>query len=73
MKRRGKAAAVVALDLPFAGALDVKRLAGPQLAPPLAGRMSDDRPRPGIEPRIPRLVPRVNAGQAEVCSARLNE
>jgi hypothetical protein len=56
---RSKASAVVALDLALTSPLDVERLAGPQLAPALAGRMRYDRVRPGIEPSVAGLIPRL--------------
>lgn len=45
----------------------------PEPAPACAWRMCDYRMRPGIEPGIPRLVPRINAIQAEIAACRFNK
>jgi hypothetical protein len=55
-------ALIIALGFAFAGALDPKRLASPELAPALARRVRHNRMRPGIQAGIPRLIPRINAG-----------
>ena len=68
-QRGGKASAIVALHLADTGQLDMERLTGPELPPPLARRMRDNRVRPGIEPRVAVLVPRVESRTTEVATA----
>jgi hypothetical protein len=68
-----KASAVVALDLTDAGSLDVERLAGPQLAPALAGGVRHDRPRPVIQPGIAGFIPRIDVVQAIITAASLDK
>ena len=46
---------------------------GREPTPPRARRMRDHRPRPLIEPRVPGLVPRVDALEPVVGAAGLDE
>jgi hypothetical protein len=68
-----EAAAVIALHLALAGELHMERLAEPHLAPARTGSVRDDRPGPVILTRVPLLVPRINAVQAEVAAAGFNK
>lgn len=45
---------------------------GGKIRPKVAGRVSNNRMRPSIETGVPRLVPRVNAGQAKVTAPGLH-
>jgi hypothetical protein len=60
IQSRSKATTVITLDLAFSRALDPQRLTGPKLSPPLARRVRNHRPRPGILARVSGLIPRVN-------------
>lgn len=72
-QRRGKAAAIVALGLAFAGALDVQRLTGPELSPALARWVTDNRVRAVITAGVSGFIPRIDAGQVEIAAAGLDE
>jgi hypothetical protein len=66
---RGEAPAILAALEPF----PVARLNETgQPTPPSAGRMSNDRMWPGVESRVPFLVPWVDARQAGVAAPGLD-
>jgi hypothetical protein len=71
-KRSLKAAAVIALDLADARSFDEQRLSGPQLAPPLARRMTNHGVRSRIKAGVAGFIPRIDAGQAVVAPAVLD-
>src|SRR6185369_4951423 len=68
-----EAPAVVPGDLRGIPLREPVRPAGREAAPALTGRVCDHRPRTRIQPRIPPLVPGVDAGAVPINSAPLDE